>query len=148
MADAIKNKDKKRFLVAYKGGKCFDCGREFPDCCMDFDHRDISQKSFNLARLRHTIKEMMAEADKCDLVCACCHRIRTKNNPAINASRSAALRGRGVGRVRSPEDRARMREGLKGIRNAGNMVGKKHSSETRAKLSESLKRYYAKRGAA
>lgn len=60
---------------------CSDCGLSFPPECMDFDHRDGVSKTTEVSRMRvatapwSRIQEEMA---KCDLVCACCHRIRTK----------------------------------------------------------------------
>jgi hypothetical protein len=74
--------EKKAQLVAYKGGKCHDCGGVFPQCCFDFDHRDCFEKSFAISyKMTAPIAELMVEADKCDLVCANCHRIRTANDP-------------------------------------------------------------------
>ena len=58
---------------------CMDCGNTFPTECMDFDHRDPSLKEFDLSRARwKKWEEIEAEIAKCDLVCACCHRTRTK----------------------------------------------------------------------
>ena len=48
---------------------------------MDFDHRDPSTKLFNLMTGRAMLmsdQKLMAEVAKCDVVCANCHRIRTK----------------------------------------------------------------------
>lgn len=48
---------------------------------MDFDHRDGSNKETeisNMARLGSSWKSIEQEIKKCDLVCACCHRIRTE----------------------------------------------------------------------
>jgi hypothetical protein len=46
----------------------------------DFDHREPAEKAFNWNKLRlrrwETIK---AELDKCDLLCAYCHRLRHLN---------------------------------------------------------------------
>lgn len=57
---------------------CADCGDRHPHYIMDFDHRDPTTKSFaiggNQTRSRMT---MMAEIEKCDVVCANCHRERT-----------------------------------------------------------------------
>ncbi len=58
---------------------CMDCGESFEPHVMDFDHRDRSQKQFNVAgrnllRRRGTV---LAEVAKCDIVCANCHRMRT-----------------------------------------------------------------------
>lgn len=59
---------------------CLDCGRSFAPHVMDFDHRDPSAKSFSLASENVFLKNrrlLEAEAAKCDVVCANCHRIRT-----------------------------------------------------------------------
>lgn len=58
---------------------CVDCGLFYPACAMDFDHVR-GEKSFGIAvgieggRAWPTI---LAEIEKCELVCANCHRIRT-----------------------------------------------------------------------
>ena len=56
---------------------CADCGGRFPYYVMDFDHR--GQKSFSLASpvMQCSLKTLMKEVAKCDIVCANCHRIRT-----------------------------------------------------------------------
>ena len=58
---------------------CADCKRRFPACAMDFDHRDPSTKESGVTRLvgRATQEVILAEAAKCDIVCANCHRVRT-----------------------------------------------------------------------
>jgi hypothetical protein len=81
---------KKAELVLYKGGFCTDCGRKFPDCCFQFDHRDPATKSFNICdKWSYPIERLKTEADKCDLVCACCHAIRTYDNELITLKMSA-----------------------------------------------------------
>ncbi len=46
---------------------------------MDFDHRDSSTKSFMLSDVsRATVKSLLKEIEKCDVVCANCHRERTQ----------------------------------------------------------------------
>jgi formate-dependent nitrite reductase cytochrome c552 subunit len=60
---------------------CADCGGRFEPHQMDFDHRDPSSKLFNLAAGRAMLmstSKLRAEADKCDVVCANCHRLRTR----------------------------------------------------------------------
>ena len=58
---------------------CPDCGEEKQWFQMDFDHvRGV--KKFSLSQYhRHTqsLKVVQAEVAKCDIVCACCHRLRT-----------------------------------------------------------------------
>lgn len=64
-------------LVGMKLQPCADCGGIFPPWVMDFDHVR-GEKLFNLSHsLKIGVARMLAEAAKCDLVCANCHRQRT-----------------------------------------------------------------------
>jgi hypothetical protein len=69
------------FVKSIKKSPCVDCGGSFPRECMDFDHvPGRGEKSFNISRATAdgvSIKKIMTEISKCDLVCANCHRIRT-----------------------------------------------------------------------
>lgn len=59
---------------------CMDCGETHPAFAMDFDHRDPDTKKFNISRaagMGVDFAALMAEIDKCDIVCAVCHRYRT-----------------------------------------------------------------------
>ena len=58
---------------------CADCQQRFPFFAMEFDHRDPKEKAFELSRMlgRLTTTELLLEANKCDIVCANCHRKRT-----------------------------------------------------------------------
>ena len=58
---------------------CADCRGRFPPCAMDFDHREGSDKRIGVTRMvgRAGIERILAEAAKCDIVCANCHRART-----------------------------------------------------------------------
>jgi hypothetical protein len=61
---------------------CADCGGRFEPHQMDFDHRDPSTKSFNLMTGRAMLMSqatLLAEVAKCDVVCANCHRVRTRD---------------------------------------------------------------------
>ena len=62
----------------YKNKPCRDCGGVFPTYVMDLHHRDASTKSFNISDTlgRHTKQDVIAELDKCDVLCSNCHRIR------------------------------------------------------------------------
>jgi len=58
-----------------------DCGGRFPPECMDFDHVR-GDKDFNVSHVAKAVKNfdlLRAEIAKCDLVCANCHRIRTRS---------------------------------------------------------------------
>jgi|ERR1035437_1576822 hypothetical protein len=64
-------------LDALKDGPCTDCGGRFPPECMDWDH--LRDKKFDLANANtRSPASILAEIAKCELVCANCHRIRTK----------------------------------------------------------------------
>lgn len=64
-----------------KDRPCADRGVAYPFFVMDFDHRERDDKLFNIGREalagRWTPELLAAEIDKCDVVCANCHRIRT-----------------------------------------------------------------------
>ena len=57
---------------------CCDCGQFFPYYCMQYDHRDPSEKHRKVSSLAGASYEKIdAEISKCDLVCANCHARRT-----------------------------------------------------------------------
>jgi len=55
--------------------KCIKCG-ENHIACLDFHHRDPKQKEFSIAgAVSHSNKEkVIKELEKCDVLCANCHR--------------------------------------------------------------------------
>ncbi len=75
-------KRNKEYVAAIKeNSPCKDCGLLFPPFCMDFDHvrgAKLYHISGGVAR-GWSIEKLQAEIDKCDLVCANCHRIRSFN---------------------------------------------------------------------
>lgn len=58
---------------------CTDCNQIYPHYVMDFDHRDPETKDFVLAhaQFKGSWRKIEKEMEKCDLVCANCHRERT-----------------------------------------------------------------------
>ena len=68
-----------RLLDRLRDVPCADCGQRFPPCAMDFDHRDPTMKRYGVTRMvgRAGTTRILAEAAKCDIVCANCHRSRT-----------------------------------------------------------------------
>jgi hypothetical protein len=57
---------------------CHDCGYRQHHVALDFDHRPGEMKSFSIAlNLRLRWQTILAEVEKCDVVCSNCHRIRT-----------------------------------------------------------------------
>jgi hypothetical protein len=64
---------------------CADCGGRFEPHQMDFDHRDPSTKEFTLMSSRAglmPLERLVAEAAKCDVVCANCHAVRSQRQAA------------------------------------------------------------------
>lgn len=77
----------REWMVELKSNPCMDCGNRFEVCCMDFDHRDGTVKSYNLGSMfaHHYSRELIeTELSKCDLVCSNCHRIRTRDRKTGN----------------------------------------------------------------
>jgi hypothetical protein len=69
---------RRELVVAAKLKPCADCGVQYPYYVMDFDHRDASSKLFALNSVHwQTIKSILKEIEKCDVVCSNCHRERT-----------------------------------------------------------------------
>ena len=66
------------YIDALKSAPCIDCGGTFPPECMDFDHVR-GRKYLTIGQLMHrSMKLLLKELKKCELVCANCHRTRTK----------------------------------------------------------------------
>lgn len=72
--------ERRRALTAsIKDVPCADCGNRYPAECMDFDHRDGEVKLLNIAMSPSiSTARLLAEIEKCDIVCANCHRVRTR----------------------------------------------------------------------
>lgn len=62
----------------YRGGKCIKCGYAKCPNALDFHHRDPTQKEFGISMFsRNTTvlsDKIKVELDKCDILCANCHR--------------------------------------------------------------------------
>lgn len=68
----------REIILQAKTRPCSDCGHRFPYFVMEFDHRPDEEKSFNISSgLTKSQATLEAEIEKCDLVCANCHRVRT-----------------------------------------------------------------------
>lgn len=78
----IKNKQRedkrlrKLKAVEYLGGRCNRCGKDWHPAIFEFHHRDPSTKEKDPSKLLHSSwDKVVAELDKCDLLCANCHRL-------------------------------------------------------------------------
>lgn len=76
-----RNRDKYRVnsRTLKESRPCFDCGVFYPYYVMDWDHRDSKGKVAGVSQLVSSgyVSKTKKEIEKCDLVCANCHRIRT-----------------------------------------------------------------------
>ena len=63
-------------LVAARGGRCEDCGYSRCPAALEFHHRDASTKEFGVGNFDGSPHRLLAEIQKCDLLCANCHRVR------------------------------------------------------------------------
>lgn len=80
-ASAPRTRQRMRALIAeIKSSPCTDCGNTYPPCVMEFDHIDPTTKIANVGDMASKgigITRILAEIEKCEIVCANCHRIRT-----------------------------------------------------------------------
>lgn len=67
---------KKMFAINFYGGKCIKCGYDKCIYALEFHHRDKSTKEANPTYIimRWWWEKVKEELDKCDLLCANCHR--------------------------------------------------------------------------
>lgn len=79
--EEVSIKRNRAFVRALKElNPCMDCGIKYPYYVMDFDHRERSTKRADVSDLTKQafgLETIQEEIDKCDLVCANCHRKRT-----------------------------------------------------------------------
>ena len=69
----------RRFLQKYKTNKgCVDCGYNENHAGMEFDH--VKGKYKNVSNMvNYSMKKILEELAKCEVVCGTCHNIRTYN---------------------------------------------------------------------
>lgn len=69
--------DVKKHLQSLLGGRCLRCGID-DHRLLDFDHIDPLTKVMNIsAKLHLNIETLKKEIEKCQLLCANCHRLKT-----------------------------------------------------------------------
>ena len=69
----------REFIKELKAQPCTDCGNSYPYYVMDFDH-SVGEKTMVVSLMAHrgwSKERILEEVDKCELVCANCHRERT-----------------------------------------------------------------------
>ena len=73
----------KHWALEYKGTQCSICGYNKCIEALEFHHRDMSEKDFSISdrNLKLDWQAIKKELDKCDVVCANCHReLHAKRN--------------------------------------------------------------------
>ena len=69
--------ERKDLIRALKDRPCLDCEEQFHFMAMEFDHVR-GEKICDVSRMVFcSLEAIVAEAAKCDVVCANCHRVRT-----------------------------------------------------------------------
>ncbi len=73
------------FVRKVKSTPCADCGVKYPYYVMDFDHRDRNNKHYAISSMLYNygVDKIRIEVEKCDVVCANCHRERTWGGNSI-----------------------------------------------------------------
>lgn len=58
---------------------CYDCQEKYPWYVMEFDHRDGEKKFMDVSKMtgKYGLNRILKEIEKCDVVCANCHCVRT-----------------------------------------------------------------------
>lgn len=87
----IENRKRLReYALAAKDRPCEDCGQHYKPWIMEFDHVR-GEKLANVADLVKdsvSLKRLQEEIDKCEVVCANCHRERTWQRKGDDARRA------------------------------------------------------------
>lgn len=72
--------NKERLAELKEASPCADCGQHFPSVCMDYDHlRDKTKGVTLMVNTGYSWGRVLEEIEKCELVCANCHRLRTRD---------------------------------------------------------------------
>lgn len=67
------------WIAEIKAVPCMDCKQSYPSYVMDMDHRVPSEKVGDIGAMitKGSWSKLKEEVDKCDIICANCHRERT-----------------------------------------------------------------------
>lgn len=89
--------ERRRALATYvqelKRQPCTDCSHTYPYYVMEFDHvrGDKVESIANLVNAAVKLEVIQAEVEKCELVCANCHRARTYQRGFNNGNYGALV---------------------------------------------------------
>jgi len=87
-----RQRDRRGIAVKYiqelkQNTPCADCKESYPYWIMEFDH--LRDKLFTIGTFKKTtcdLKKVIAEIEKCEVVCSNCHKNRTYNRSRGNGS--------------------------------------------------------------
>ena len=70
--------NREKLLEYFKEHHCVKCGENNP-IVLDFDHRDEKEKKYGISNMitSYNWVTILTEIQKCDVLCANCHRIKT-----------------------------------------------------------------------
>ena len=94
-----RRQENRQILIEHLGGKCVGCGTTTD---LQFDHLDRTQKEFTISdRMNYSIKRLLPEVDKCQLLCRSCHEYKS----LINHDKEKLAEGYRVESVQSVGDK-------------------------------------------
>ena len=73
----VQDREARALVRAEKSVPCKDCGKRYPPHVMTFDHVRGKKKFDVSLGLRRRLAEILAEIEKCEVVCVNCHAQRT-----------------------------------------------------------------------
>ncbi len=77
--DLDRRQEVKTAVDKLKTVPCLDCANRFPPVAMDFDHLGGKTRSIaTMVASGYKLDLILEEIKRCEIVCACCHRIRTE----------------------------------------------------------------------
>lgn len=89
-------KRRKLRAIEHLGGRCSDCGGAFHPSVFEFHHRDPGSKDLTGNQIkRGAWARVVRELDKCDLLCANCHRLRHWQHDRLDGDSPGAPGGSG-----------------------------------------------------
>ena len=82
----IRERNRKYLVDFLMKNPCVVCGED-DIVVLEFDHIDPSTKKFNVSRMvssqHHSIATIQKEIEKCQVLCANCHRRKTHNERGL-----------------------------------------------------------------
>ena len=100
----------KKMVDDFKSRPCVDCGATWPPIAMDLDHAK-GEKFRNISALvsqAYRLELIKVKLEKCEVVCACCHRLRfqRRNEGLAPSMLNVPSRSR-TGSSRSPKKKVK-----------------------------------------